>query len=576
MLKNISKFILVLAFLSFCLLLVKSSDLKKVAVSAETSISDQDGDGIIDLEDARILTPPQSANCPVCVDVNGDELIDQKDVNIVQYSIAQQLPYRIRFDVNNDRVINIDDVNLITSYLGQNVTKPVFGLDNPSQLTYGFLAGDMMLKFKEGTSQQQKDSLFAKYNLSAKKDFPQINLVEVGANQSNVESLQKQIESEPQVQKAKKSLIYEPMASDPYWPDQWGPNKINIPPAWFIGITGKSSVKVGIIDTGVDYNHEDLAQNLSQNRRFNAINFNPNLPFEYQDLSDPVGHGTGMVGIIAATTNNGKGIAGINWNVEIIPTKSCVPDLERIAICPSPYLVSGLSWLIYQDIDVVNMSIGRTDFTDRDEDIEYYLDLFKQLGIPVIAAAGNSGGDNRCIFPGEIAGVTCVSATDTNDNFAFCSDGKTDSDISAPGENIISTVAAGSLFDVNNNGYNNLSCGTSMATAHITGLVALCKTVEAQDPRNFLKCDHFNNFDKAANRRIDAWPYLWYRSCKVFDNTGTDNRVGLNDIARIAWAIGSPQSYNVKLDVFPAGGDGVINGSDLYSEVFGHAFDKCQ
>ena len=547
----------------------------KVKAAIDQTITDQNNDGIINLADARILAPPATTSCLVCVDVNGDKKIDQKDVNLVQARVDQKLPYQSRFDVNNDGVINVDDVNIIKSYVGQTVTGPAFGLDNPSELTFGFLANDIMIKFKSGTSQQQKDALYKKYGLNSKRDLAKINAAELRANQNNVETLQKQIGNEPEVMRTEKSFILELMTNDPNWPDQWGPVKINIPAAWYIGITGKSSIKVGLVDSGADYTHPDMG-NLSQTKRYDATNLNPSGSFGSQDLSDPVGHGTHMAGIIGAVANNGKAVAGINWNVEIIPVKACRPDSRFLAVCLSPDLYAALAWLSDQSVDVVNLSLGSNVDSQSVND---YLDWFKTLGIPVIAAAGGNGGVGGCLWPASHPGVTCVSATDRNDNFASCSDGIVDSNISAPGQDIVSTVPTNSIVDTNHDGIENFGCGTSMATAYITGVVALCKSITAQNPKDFLKCNHFNNFDYTTNRRIDAWTYLWYRSCKIFDNTGPtgspDHVVDLRDIQTIAFNVGS-SFYNRKLDVWPAGGDGVVDGRDLYTAVFGHMNDVCQ
>ena len=574
-------------------LITNKREIPNVQAATDQTITDQNGDGIINLVDARILAPPETTGCPVCVDINGDKKIDEKDVNLVQARIGHTLPYNVKYDMNNDKVINDDDVNIVKSYIGQDISGTAFGLDNLSELTAGFVANDIIVKFKPGVSQQQKNDLYNKYGLTPKINLVKINSVDLHANQSNVESLQKQIASEPLVQKTYKNILLKLMANDPNWGDQWGIIKINLPPAWYIGITGKPTIRVGIIDSGADYTHPDLA-NLSQTKRFDALAgydpldlalFGPWWNFAGQDLTDQVGHGTHMTGIIGATANNNKAIAGVNWNVEIIPVRACMPQYLNPpgadVICPSVYIFTGLEYLEGK-VDVINLSLGSgiatVDFV-RDH-INYVLDYFRIVGVPVIAAAGDSGG-NGCNWPASYPGVTCVSATDSNDNFASCSSGRTDSDISAPGVDIVSTVPANStFFGSDQDGVAKIDCGTSMATAYISGLVALCKTVQATNPRDLLKCDHFNTFDYGSNtRRIDAWSYLWYRSCKIFDNTGPtgspDNVVNLRDLQSVAFLANSG-FYSQKLDVFPAGGDGVINGADLYVALYGHIWDQCQ
>ncbi len=573
---GIIAFVVLIAVISMFLLSNKLS-VSKVQAATNQTVTDVNGDGFIDLADARTLAPPATVNCPVCVDVNGDKKIDQKDVDLVQARVGKPSLYRTRFDVNNDGVIDSNDVDIVKKYLGQTVTGPAFGMDNPSELTFGFLANDLMVKFKPGTTQQQKDDIYKKYGLKSVSDFSLINSTELHASDSNVENLQKQLSNETLVEKAKKSELLEPMTNDPNWGDQWAIPKMNLLPAWYLGITGKSSVRVGLVDTGADYTHPDLG-NLSTTLRYDAVTGSAQ-PFSGQDLSDGLGHGTHMAGIIGATANNGIAIAGVNWNVEIVPVKACIPQAVVFAVCPVPYLLRALEWLSAQDnINVINLSLGSD--TANDNDVNYYLDYFTYRNIPVVASAGNDGGDG-CYWPASHPGVICVSATDNNDNFASCSGGRVDSNISAPGVNIMSTVPTGSILDPDHDGVESINCGTSMAAAYISGVVALCKTIQATNPKDNLQCGHFNNFDYTSNRRIDAWSYLWYRNCKIFDNTGPDGSpdgvVDLMDIEAIAFrATNYFTLYDPKYDVYPAGGDGVIDSRDLFVAAYGHYGDQCQ
>src|SRR3989344_9592193 len=116
--------------------------LKNTATKAEAnqSISDVNNDGVINLADARILAPPATTSCPVCVDVNGDKKIDDVDIKLVKYNAGLYAPsfetpsYRFhpRFDINNDKTLDENDVNIIQNYLDQKVEVPAFGLDDPS------------------------------------------------------------------------------------------------------------------------------------------------------------------------------------------------------------------------------------------------------------------------------------------------------------------------------------------------------------------------------------------------------------------------------------------------------------
>lgn len=261
------------------LVIVNSLNPLEAAADQTQTITDQNGDGVINLIDARILTPPQTVNCSVCVDVNGDKVINQKDLDLVQswatpeaLSINSNRPsYKARYDMNIDKKIDSTDVEILNKYLNQQVTSPAFGLDNPSELTFGFMANDIIVRFKKDTSEEQKQAIFTKYGLDPKTALEKINAVESTTPENNIENLQKQILTESSVQSVNKNHVIELLSNDPWWNDQWGHRKIKIEQAWWDwAATGHSAnkIKVAIIDTGVDYSHEDLQTNLSQSRRY--------------------------------------------------------------------------------------------------------------------------------------------------------------------------------------------------------------------------------------------------------------------------------------------------------------------
>jgi len=574
------KYFLAIVVMLIAAIYFMTSLAKPSQAAVDQTITDQNGDGTIDLVDARILAPPATTSCPVCVDVNGDKVIDQKDADLVQnhlttvsvQSTASAAPRRnSRFDVNNDGVVDNNDVAIVQSYVGQSITGTAFGLDNPSQLTGGFMSNDLLIWFKPETTDTEKQALYTKYNLTEKNSLRRVKASEVSAPDNNVENLQKRLATEAIVKSTTKNLIAQVMTDDPYWTYQWGHQKINIEQTWYTETTGRTSpspkVKVALIDTGVDYNHFDLGQNLSQSRRYNVEQPSPVYGFNDYDLSDPVGHGTHMAGIIGATVNNGQGIAGVNWNVEIIPVKSCfLNHITGGADCPLLYVYQALDWVSYQNVDIVNMSLGTPDYYSNDNDLgDYYLDLLHNSGVILVAAAGNDGRD-QCTYPAAHAGVVCVGATDQNDALAVSSSGRRDATILAPGVAIVSTVPS----SVNSSGvatYNgdNTAGGTSMAAAYVSGVAALCKSVASQNTdRAQLKCD--NNFKTNGYGRIDAWPTVWYHNCQKM-NPSHENAIGILALQNILYRVNQPAFYAPRYDIFPAGGDGKIDIADLYLEA---------
>lgn len=261
--------------------------------------------------------------------------------------------------------------------------------------------------------------------------------------------------------------------------DLWGLNGeygINAEEAWNI-TTGSSSVRVGIIDTGV-YEHVDLAGNLTEG--WNVLS-------EDTEQLDNVGHGTHVAGIIGATGDNVDGVVGVAPNVTIVPIQAAVglpiPLLNIvIPLLTEDTCVSALEWAIDNNIDIINFSIGSFNETVAlKAAMSNYTGLF-------VCAAGNGAlnqdtnnyegvdTDETPHYPSSYTygesfsdRVISVGAMDINGEMAYFSNyGNRTVDIFAPGVNILSTVPT----DISSSGYALMS-GTSMATPYVTGAAAL-------------------------------------------------------------------------------------------------------
>jgi len=255
--------------------------------------------------------------------------------------------------------------------------------------------------------------------------------------------------------------------------------------AWAL-TTGSPSVVVAVLDTGIDYTHSDLAANVwTSSSGFSGTdqNGNPiqcgagshglNVVYGNCDPFDDNGHGSHVAGIIGAVGNNGGGVSGVNWGVQILPCKFLNADGG-----------GDTSWAI-RCLDVVkqlrdsgvnivatNNSWGGGDFSQALMDA---ISAQMQDGILFVAAAGNDFSDNDLMpaFPASMAlpNVISVAATDRNDAVVpFSNTGRRTVHLGAPGAEILSTTP--------NNTYSVFS-GTSMAAPHVTGVTALLK---AQDP----------------------------------------------------------------------------------------------
>jgi len=242
--------------------------------------------------------------------------------------------------------------------------------------------------------------------------------------------------------------------NDPYFNQQWaldntGQNggtpdaDIDAPEAWEI-TTGDNEVIISIIDTGVDYNHPDLVANIWSNKdeiAGNGVDDDNNgyiddirgWNFENNnnDPMDDYSHGTHCAGIIAATINNGLGIAGVAEHCKIMPIKiGTVEDASK-----------AIKYAVDNGADIISMSFGISNWFETNETniFDLYLSWADFKGVVLIAAAGNDGYYIE-ESPASHNKVLAVTATDNNDAKAEFSSYGLKSDVAAPGLDIYSTV----------------------------------------------------------------------------------------------------------------------------------------
>jgi serine protease len=253
---------------------------------------------------------------------------------------------------------------------------------------------------------------------------------------------------------------------------------IDAPEAWDVS-TGSGNMVVAVIDTGINYNHPDLAANMWHNPGEIAGDgidndgdgivddvYGADFANNDGDPMDDNGHGTHVSGTIGAVGDNGVGVAGINWHVQLMAVKFLASNgsgsISNAVKC--------LNYAVAHGAKVSNNSWGGGGFSSA---MSSAIDAARAAGDIFVAAAGNGGsdgiGDNNdsvANYPSNYPqdNVLAVAATDQNDNLAsFSNFGPTTVDLAAPGVNIYSTYGSS---------YATLS-GTSMATPHVTGAVAL-------------------------------------------------------------------------------------------------------
>lgn len=244
--------------------------------------------------------------------------------------------------------------------------------------------------------------------------------------------------------------------SDPYFDNEWAIAYTQSDKVWS-KIDQKRTVKVAVVDSGVDYNHPDLKNRVLKDTGYDFVNNDP-------DPIDDFWHGTHVAGIIAGLSDNPNGMTGVTGplDIKIIPIKV----LDKDGKCMSGIAAKGIRYAVDQGADIINVSIG---FDVKDELIEEALQYAASKNVFVVTAAGNSNTDCSKYSPSGDAGAYTVSAVDRNlEKASFSSYGKTVA-IAAPGVQIMSTVQDGK-YEFGN--------GTSMAAPVVSGIAAMLKAEE--------------------------------------------------------------------------------------------------
>ena len=292
----------------------------------------------------------------------------------------------------------------------------------------------------------------------------------------------------------------------------WNPGKkgvdINAEKAWKIS-KGDKTVKIAVIDTGVDYNHEDLKDNIMVNEL--ELYGNTGVDDDGNGLVDDVygydfanddndpmdghGHGTHCAGVIGAT-HNSVGIAGVMAKVQILP----IQFLKASGGGTLEGAIRSIDYAVQRGVHIMSNSWGGRG---QSKALEEAIAKAEQAGILFVAAAGNENSDNDkvAVLPASIKldNIVSVGAMDGKGKKAsFSNYGKQSVHVFAPGVNIYSTVA--------NNKYKKMS-GTSMACPHVSGVAGLIlanepnltyKDLKARLMQNTHAGDNLTRFSKAG------------------------------------------------------------------------------
>lgn len=368
-----------------------------------------------------------------------------------------------------------------------------------------FVADELIVEYKSSYSEEEVKILKKKLDeigvVSQEKIFKSDNpklknffLLKFKKG-SNVKKITEELSNFKEIESVELNYIFETQVTpnDLRFSEQWDLVKVEALRAWDLQ-KGSNSVKVAVIDTGIDYNHPDLAGRVVKGPDYSVCDgtyvegpSGATCTIPKSPDSDPMddaggrmsGHGTHVSGTIGAIVNNGIGIAGLNWNVTLLAVKT----QGKNGVSDMPEIVQGIEYAADNGANVINMSLaGRPRREETPEGVCRYMSSYQRVidyalskGVIVAAAAGNDGQDTSNYVPASCDGVIAVGASNQSDARSIfggtspfgginSSNYGARVDIAAPGTAILSTWPGGNYASHQ---------GTSMAAPHVAGVAAL-------------------------------------------------------------------------------------------------------
>ena len=295
---------------------------------------------------------------------------------------------------------------------------------------------------------------------------------------STQDQLMNQLKTDSMIEYAEPNYLFttNQQSDGPEFNSQWAYKTLELASVWDLGIKGSHQIKVGILDTGIDWNHPDLINNLFTNAQeipgngvdddnngfiddihgWNFVNGTPNS-------QDDNKHGTHVSGIAGAVGGNDIGVAGVAWEMSLVPLKF-LDDRGRGTL---EHAIEAIGYARQMGVQIMNCSWSAKVTPPRA--LQEAVELAGHQNMLFVVAAGNDSMniDQFPVSPASIHAdnVLVVAATDSSDTLAvFSNYGIQTVHVAAPGVGIMSTLPQGK--------YGLLS-GTSMATPHMTGLATL-------------------------------------------------------------------------------------------------------
>lgn len=347
-----------------------------------------------------------------------------------------------------------------------------------------YVPGRVLVKFKDRTPQSVIDGQVTGNGARVADRIRALDVLVLGVPQDQEQKVVDALSRNPNVEYAEPdylgSAAFTP--NDPnFGPYQWGLENtgqtikdqagtsdadIDGPTAWD-GTIGKTSagtpVKVAILDSGIDQDHEDLSKKIVAQRNFTSSNTS--------DVEDRWGHGTHVAGIVGAVTNNGVGVAGGCPECVLLNGKVLNDDLNGAY----SWYANGITWAADNGAKVINLSAGGSS---PSKTLERAVNYAWNKGAIFVAAAGNSGNTSR-LYPAYYQNAIAVAATDNRDQKASFSTYGGWVDLAAPGVNVFSTTPNHDFKNETINGRSknyDYGSGTSMSSPMVAAAAALLWT----------------------------------------------------------------------------------------------------
>jgi thermitase len=347
-----------------------------------------------------------------------------------------------------------------------------------------FKAGEVLLRLKEGVSISAVESTLDRYDATRVRSLYHSNVELWRVPEGSELALVEQLNADPSVEFAEPNYLYHAFGTpnDPEFSRQWAHTLMQSPAVWDI-TTGSTSITIAIIDTGIDEGHPDLASKIVAGYDFVDGDADPH------DLN---GHGTHVAGIAAAVTDNGIGVAGMDWQARIMPVR--VLDDEGSGY--GSHITEGIRWAYENGARVLNLSLGGSNSSQAMQDA---VNDAHAAGSLVVAAMGNCRTydppacpvANPTSYPAACDNVVAVAATGPADAYAPYSQYGLHCDIAAPGgdmgyyhdpDGIYSTMPTYPVYLTTHYSYYedyDYLNGTSQATPYVAGLATLVWSVNS-------------------------------------------------------------------------------------------------